>query len=167
MSIDIIAGYDDQLNSQYDVILDRIPGSSYDTSKVSFRHTGSFEVPEQMPNVYQVFFKGRSRTKVGGKDESSKEFSMDFRVDQEWDLQGAFEDWKKLTYDTTNIRKGLENEITTTLYVRFLDGNDVPKKTAKFSQVKLKSYKLSNFDYSQGEPTILTANFIYGRVDWE
>ena len=167
MAIDIISTFDDQLNSQYEIIIQNIPGSSFDTNKVSWRHQGSFEIPEQTPNTYQVFYKGRSRTKIGGKDESSKEFTLEFRIDQDWELEKAFRAWQTLTYDTTQIKKGLEKQIVTKIFVRFLDGDDNVKYTKVFHDVKLKSYKISNFDYSSGEPSTLTANLIYGKITEE
>lgn len=168
MAIDIISTFDDQLNSQYEIVfLSGIPGSNYDVNKVSWRHQGSFEIPVQTPNVYQVYYKGRSRTKIGGKDDSSKEFSLEFRIDQDWELEKAFRAWQTLTYDTTEIKKGLEKEIVTSLAIRFLDGNDKSLYVKKFHDVKLKSYKISNFDYSSGEPATLTATFIYGKITEE
>lgn len=167
MAIDIISTFDDQLNSQYEIVFQSIPGSSYNTNNISWRHQGSFELPEQTPNTYQVFFKGRSRTKIGGKDDSSKEFSLDFRVDQNWELEKAFRAWQNLTYDTTVIKKGLERDIVTKIFVRMLDGNDNVVYTKTLHDVKLKSYKISQFDYSSGEPTTLTGNFIYGKITEE
>lgn len=152
---------DDQLVSQYTVTFpEGIPGGG-DTDAISIRMDTQFDPPEQVMNTYEVFYRGLKVPKTSMLDETSKEFSVEIRVDQQWKIYDDLNAWFKNCYDFETTTALPEAMTRSTILIDAYDGQNNIVKSFKFTGAKPKSLKVGTWDNQSGDPMRLTLVFIF------
>lgn len=165
MSVDaILALGEDQLASQFIFTLVSIPGGG-DTNAVSLRMDQSFDPPEEVVNTYNIKFRGMDIPKTNMTDGTTKEFSVDVRIDQSWQVFKDLHAWKNLVYDPNKGTAQSELATRTTAIVQALDGNGQVVYSFTFKNTKIKSIKAGTFENSSDDPLRVTLSFIYGTCE--
>ena len=152
---------DDQLANQFQLVFpEGIPGGG-DSQAICMRMDQSFDPPEKTIGTYEIIYRGLKIPKTNMLDDTSKELTFDVRVDQNWKVFDAANNWFRNCYDPVNGIALPDSMTRTTLLVQSLDGNNAVKKTFRFKGVKLKALKVQTFDNSSGDPLRMTMSFIY------
>ena len=158
--------YADQMASQYSLVWESIPYSNgYDPGELEIRMDQSFPIPENVHATYDVFFQGLKRTRQAPLDETAKDFTIPFRIDQDWGLYNAFAKWKAGTFDPETGAIGDDKESRTNLYVFFYGPNKEIKKTVIFEGVQLRSLKIADPDHASTDPLRFDAGFNFIRYN--
>ena len=165
ISSDKILGLgDDQLANQYTIIFpDGIGGG--DRKLISLRADQSFDPPEETVNIYDIFYKGYKFTKTGMLQETSKEFTIDIRIDQDWKAYDDMRAWCDMSYNHSNGTAMPEIFARKTVIVQAEDRTQTAVKQIKFKYCKPKSVKIGTFDNSSGDPLRMTVNFIFIEME--
>jgi len=152
---------DDQLANQYIVLFPTgIPGGG-NTDTISLRMDQSFDPPEETVNTYDIIFQGLKITKTGMLTETTKEFTIDIRLDQQWKVFDDLNNWFKKVYDPIKGTALPDIMVRTTVVIQYQDGQNKVVKNMRFTGVKIKSLKVGTADHTSGDPIRLTLGFIY------
>lgn len=158
---------DDQIASQHSIIFPTgIPGGG-NTERLSLRCDLTFDPPEEVVNSYDIFHKGFKFTKTGMLQETTKEFTVEIRLDQQWGVYDDIDKWSKMVYDHTNGTSMPEAMSRSTIIVQAEDRNQDSVKQLIYRQAKPKSIKIGSFDNASGDPLRITVTFIYIKMDTE
>lgn len=152
----------DALLSQFIFSLVSIPGGG-DTNAVSLRMDQTFDPPEESVGQYEINFRGVKIPKTNMTEGTTKEFSVDVRIDQNWQVFKDLHAWKALVYDPNKGTAMSELATRTTAMVQALDGTGAVKYTFTFYNTKIKSIKAGTFDNGSDDPSRATLTFIYGN----
>ena len=152
---------DDQLASQFSIIFPNgIPGGG-DANAISLRCDQTFDPPEDVVNVYEIFRKGFKIPKTGMLQETTKEFTIDIRLDQAWKVYDDMRKWADMSYDHSNGTALPELMARSTVIVQAEDRTQSGVKAISFKYAKPKSVKIQTFDNQSGDPLRITVVFIY------
>jgi len=164
VNVDQILGLgDDQIVSQYMLIFpDGIPGGG-DTKNIALRCDTSFDMPEEAMNTYEIYHKGYKIPKTGMLQDTTKEFTIEVRVDQQWKVYNDLEKWKNLVYDEANGTGMPELTTNATIIVQAEDKSQKPVKQFIFKYAKPRAIKVNSFDHQSGDPLRISVTFIYGQ----
>jgi hypothetical protein len=151
----------DQLLAMWDMSFpDGIPtgGKSDD---VALRVDLGFTIPEQSVGTYELRKKGISITQTNTQTTTTKQFTVEWRIDQDWNTYGDMIKWFNAVYDPIN-GTALPNTATrATILCQMLDTQNVVKKVFRFKNCKPINYTLTALDNASGEPVRCTMTFIY------
>lgn len=166
ISTDQILGLgDDQMANQYQIIFPQgIPGGG-DAETISLRCDQSFDPPEDVVNVYELFRKGFKIPKTGMLQETTKEFTIDIRLDQQWKVYDDIRGWADMSYDHSNGTALPELMARSTVIVQAEDRTQSGVKTITFRYAKPKSVKIQTMANDSGDPLRITVVFIYVVMD--
>jgi hypothetical protein len=152
---------DDQAASQFSLVFPNgIPGGG-DANAISLRADQTFDPPEDTVNVYDVFHKGFKFTKTGMLQETTKEFTIDVRLDQNWKVYDDLRRWADYSYDHSNGTALSDTFARSTVIVQAEDRTQTAVKRISFYKAKPKSIKIGTFDNASGDPIRITITFIY------
>jgi len=152
---------DDQQSSQFSIIFPKgIPGSD-DMIAVSLRCDMQFDPPEDVVNVYEIFHKGYKFPKTGMLQETSKEFQIEIRLDQQWKVYDDLRAWCDLSYDHSEGTAMPETMARATVTIQAEDRNQKAVKKIHFKYAKPKSIKIQTFDNQGSDPLRVLVTFIY------
>jgi len=158
----------DQLANQFEFsIVGGIPGGSEKVSMrdITLRMDKSFEPPKEDVNVVDVWFRGSKVPKTTNVEATDKTFSVSVRVDENWKIYNALKKWKMKVYDP-NKANSLGNMSTCTdTCVNVFNHKGDKVKTFKFINSKLKAIQVETFEHSSDEPTRITLDFIYQKME--
>lgn len=158
---------DDQAASQFSIIFPNgIPGGG-DAETISLRCDQSFDPPENVVNVYEFFHKGYKFPKTGMLQETTKEFTIDIRLDQNWKVYDDIIAWANMSYDHSNGTALPEIMARSTVIVQAEDRNQNSVKKITFKYAKPKSVKIGTFDNQSGDPVRITVIFIFFEMKTE
>jgi hypothetical protein len=168
ISTDVILSLgDDQMVSQFSIIFPNgIPGGG-DANAVSLRCDMQFDPPEDTVNVYEIFHKGFKIPKTGMLQETTKEFSIDIRLDQQWKVYDDIRAWADMSYDHSNGTALPEIMARSTMIIQAEDRTQSGVKKLIFKYAKPKSVKIQTFDNQGGDPLRITVMFIYAVMEVE
>jgi hypothetical protein len=156
---------DDQLANQFSIVFPNgIPGGG-DSNAISLRCDQTFDPPENVINVYELFHKGYKIPKTGMLQETTKEFTIDIRLDQSWKVYDDLQKWVNMSYDHNNGTALPEIMARSTVIVQAEDRNQSAIKKIHFKYAKPKSVKIQTFDNQSGDPLRITVIFIYVQMD--
>jgi len=156
---------DDQISSQWSIIFPSgIPGGG-NANAISLRCDQSFDPPEMSVNTYDIFHKGFKITKTGMLQESTKEFSVDMRLDQQWEVYDDMKRWANMCYDHNNGTALPDVMTRVPIIIQAEDGNQRAVKQLLFKGCKPKSSKIGTFENSNGEPVRITMTFIFIEME--
>lgn len=165
--VDYVEGLaDDQMVDQFGILFPQgIPGGG-NGDLLRLRMDQAFDEPELVAATYEVNFEGIKIPKTGSED-TTKEFTMSFRIDGNWQVYYALRKWHQLVIN--NISGSLQGEADTRTTM-ILNAYGAPNKTIKYSKrfngVKIKSFKVTAWDYNnKAEPSRIEAGFIFINTD--
>lgn len=153
---------DDALTDQFGIIFPNgVPGGG-NSELLRLRMDMSFDEPEKTLASYEVNFEGVKIPKLGS-EETDKTFNLSFRVDNNRKVYKALKDWWYLCFNPMTGAVGPEATTRTTMIlVAYGPPNKSIKYQKEFHGVKLKSFKVTTYDYSnKGEPIRVECSFIY------
>lgn len=162
MSTDVIFGLgNDALVSTFELEFpDGIPsGGSAET--VTLRADMTFQAPEEVVGTYDIFKKGIKITKTNTLTDTAKEFTIEWRVDQDWNTFDDMHNWFKAVYDPITGTAMPDNLMRTTVLCKAMDTQNAVKKVIRFKNAKPKSWQISAFDNQGTDPMRCTMTFIY------
>ena len=152
---------DDATANQWSAIFpEGIPGGG-DTETISLRMDTTFDPPEEAVNTYDIFHKGYKYSKTGTLQETTKEFTLEIRIDQQWKIYKDLRSWADKVYDHHNGTGLPDAQARTTIIIQAEDRQQKGVFRFKFLGVKPKSNKIGTFDNANGEPIRLTMQFVY------
>jgi len=162
MSTDnIISLGNNALTALWDVsFVQGIPTGGNDQN-VTLRCDMSLTLPTESVGTYTVWKKGVKVDYTNTLTETTKEFQIEFRVDQEWETYTDINNWFKAVYDPITGTAMPDALMRTTIEVQAVDTQNVVKKKFRFNGCKPKSVQLTAFDNTNGEPVRCTVDFIY------
>jgi hypothetical protein len=177
MSVLLTSGMD-AFTNLYDVEiwLPTSSGPSMDTSESWSVRALGFNPPELSAEEYQVAYKGVKLTRYSAKISGTREFTLEFRNDSEFNLVKLLNEWKKKVVDPTlegNINFGAfstENTDANEMYGKVVvkayksDTSLVAGTsgvTWTFDQVICTNIGSPAFSRAGAEPTRITAKFMF------
>ena len=167
VSNDLLALSDDQLQTQFSLEFPKgIPGGG-NSDLITLRADTTFSIPELTTGTYSLFKKGVKIEKTNMVQETSKEISLEVRIDQQWEVVDAIYAWQKLCYNFETGTAGSEAVTRTDMYLIPEDTQNKAVKTIKFMGVKLKGFQIGDFDNQGGDPVRITMNMIFLDMDIE
>jgi hypothetical protein len=160
-SDEILSLGDDALANQFSILFPTgIPGGG-DSNIISLRCDQTFDPPEDVVNVYEIFRKGFKIPKTGMLQETTKEFTIDIILDQQWKVYDDIRKWCDMSYDHSNGTALPESMARSSVVIQAEDRVQSAVKTIKFKGAKPKSVKIQTFDNQSGDPLRITVIFIY------
>lgn len=161
MSVDLLYNLgDDALQNLFECIIPSFPGAE-DVPGTQFR-IQNFTIPASGVGEYEIHYKTQMITKPSGKIEQTKEFSFDFRVDRLWRVYAGLKSWKN-TIANTRLGFMAPDELFSfrrPITVITTDPNGTPTSGKwVFEGSWIKTLGDVGFDYTSGEPIMVTATF--------
>ena len=155
---------EDQLATQFIFSLVSIPGGG-NTDAVSMRMNYDFDPPEESVGTYDIMFRGVKLTKTNMTEGTTKEFTIEVRIDQKWQVYKDLHAWKNLVYDPGNGTAQSEAATRTTATVQALNNTGDVMYTFTFLDSKIKSIKAGTFSNSSEDPLTTTLTFVYRKME--
>ena len=135
--------------------------SGGDHNAVALRVDLTFTIPEQSVGTYDIRKKGMLIPQTNTQTTTTKTFTVEWRVDQDWNTFKDMKKWIDAVYDPIN-GTALPNAATrATVQLQMVDPQNVVKQTVRFKNAKPTNFSLSALDYAAGEPLRCTVTFIY------
>jgi len=164
---EILSLSDDAMTSQFQIQFPNgIPGSG-SGENVALRMDQALDPPEESVGEYEFFYKGLKIVRPNMQDESDKHVLITVRIDQQWAVFEALKNWKRLVHDPINGTRLPTASVSTTMLVQALDGGGDIVQTATFTNVVLKSFKVTSWEHAGADPQRVELNLIWGTMDWE
>ncbi len=168
MSInDVINLSDDQMASQFQIQFPNgIPGGG-SGDDIALRMDTSLDIPDETVGEYTFYYKGMKVVRPNMIEESPKELLLTVRIDQQWGIFEDIKNWKRLVHDPINGTRLPTASVSTTLLFQALDGSGNVVQTTTFTNVVIKSFKVTSFENEGGDPSRVEMNLLFGTADWE
>lgn len=164
---EILALSDDQMSSQFQIQFPNgIPGSG-SGDNVALRMDQTIDIPDESVSEYTFYHKGMLIVRPNMQDETDKHLLLSVRIDQQWDVFEAIKSWKRLVHDPINGTRLPLASVSTTLLVQALDSSNNVVQTTTFTNVIIKSFKVTAFEHAGTDPSRVELNLIFGTIDWE
>ena len=156
----------DQLQTQYNLVFpEGIPGGG-NADLITLRADTSFTPPERTVGSYDVYHKGVKITRTNMVQDMTKEFTVEIRLDQQWEVWDSLNSWMKMIYDFETGTALGEIPVRTIMMLQALDVQNNVTKTFSFLGVKIKSIGFSNgFDNQGTDPVRLSVIFVFDDMD--
>jgi len=164
---------DDVIKSQYAFILtggipiDRQGTRIYAglTEILTFRQQGSVSLPERKVGTYSIEYQGLSIKKVAPKDENSKEFSVQIRLDADGIVYAALDSWYRAIFNEWDGSIGRMKDLVTIADLFIFRLNKQPALHFRFYDVLLYGLGGGEVDHGAAEPMVAEASFVYTYFD--
>lgn len=158
-----VGAVDDQMSNQYEVIFLGIPVLNFEELKL--RMDRSFDIPERSVTKVDINYQGVKIPKLVAQEETDKSLTLSFRLDENWMVYNTLNIWfGKTNHPKTGAMKKTDDR-TTTLVFRTFKKNDETSRTIVFKYVQIQSIKLTEFDYTSGDPIRVECKFIYAYIE--
>lgn len=168
MSVSKILGLgDDALASKYYITFPNGLPTGGDTDSISLRLDQSFDFPEIGSGEYEIAWKGMKVKKTNGTDATDKTFTVQVRVDQQWKVMDDLYALAKASYDPNTGTYLPDSATRFPIAIRFVDGQDVVKKTWTFQYAKLKNFTIQSVEPTSEDPLRVQLTFIYASHKYE
>jgi len=157
---------DDAMSNMFGILFpEGIPGGG-NAELLRLRMDQAFDEPERIVGKYEVNWEGIRIPKTGS-EETTKEFTLAFRVDINYDVHRAIKNWWNLVLNPDTGAMGLEADTRVSM---IHNAYGPPNKTIKYSKryngVKIASYKPTTWDpNATAEPSRVECGFIYASID--
>ncbi len=166
MSVETVLNLgDDAFANKFLFVLPEGLPAGGDSDSVSLRMDQSFDPPEEMVGTYELKMRGATVIKTNANEQTSKELTVDIRVDREWKV---FKDLRNTFLMTYDAKKGTALSDLATRFkfaIHALDGEENIITTFMFNFGKIKGLKASTFDNGSDDPVRVTVSLIYGSMD--
>jgi hypothetical protein len=168
MSTDVIFGLgNDALTNMFDISFPEGFPTGGDADEIALRCDMQFSVPEQRVNVYSIFKKGIKVDKTGTLTETTKEFTTEFAVDQDWNSVQAVIDYCNSVYDPITGTALPDSLTRTTVLCQPVDTQNAVKKVIRFKNAKPVAWSLTPFDNNASDPLRCTISWTYIDLKFE
>ena len=168
MSVSKILGLgDDALAAKYFLVFPNGLPTGGDTDSIALRIDQSFSFPEIIVGTYDVSWKGMKVTKTNGTDQTTKEFTVQCRIDQQWKVMDDLYALAKASYDGNTGTYLPDSATRFPIAIRFVDGQDVVKKTMTFQYAKLKGFQIQDVEPTSEDALRVQLSFIYASHKYE
>lgn len=156
---------DDQMANQFEVLfVSAIPGGG-DSNLLKLRMDRSFDIPERTMATYEIEYQGVKIPKLASKEDTDKTFTLNFRLDGNWAVYDALNNWFKTGFNEDNGSSANESQTRISMIFNAYGVGRSLKYTMTFNYVRIKSIKLEAFDMTSSEPSRCECSFIYATVD--
>jgi len=156
---------DDQMANQFEVVfIGALPGGG-DTNLLKLRMDRAFDIPERSMATYDVEYQGIKIPKLSSKEETDKTFTLNFRLDNNWLIYKALNNWFKNGLNENTGAGGTEASNRISMIFNAYGTGRTVKYTMTFNSVRIKTIKLESFDMTSSEPSRCECSFIYASVD--
>lgn len=158
----------DQIRSQYRILFPTgIPGGyPVDPMSLTLRQDMNFPWPTREVSTYDVFYQGVKITKTGVLDNTDKKFTLEFRLDENWQIFNTFQAWYKKVFDEQEGLADNEAATRTKLIVQMLGANHQVTKQVTYNGIKIYSLGQDEPEHTSGDPMRVKVGFIYYWADF-
>lgn len=168
MSTDAIMGLgDDQLQSMWQVVFPEGFPTGGNTDAIGLRCDLTFQIPEEIVGTYDIHKNGIVITKTGAVTTTQKQFTLEWRISQDWDVVDSIEKWFKAVYDPITGTALPDSMTRANVVCQAMDPQHNVIKVIRFKGAKPISITFTNFDNSSAEPMRVTVQFIYIDLKFE
>ena len=166
MPIDTVAQLnDDQQNTQYEIRFPNgIPFSTLTPEEINLftlRSDESFDPPEKSVGTYSIMFRGRKIEKTNLTEESAKEYTISFRLDQQWLIHDSLQDWLDQIQNNTTGGEQIDLSTRTDIDINVFNMNDVHIRTHRYRYSKIRALKISTFEHQGDTAMRVECTFIF------
>ena len=157
---------DDAMSNMFGILFpEGIPGGG-NAELLRLRMDQAFDEPERAVGKYDINFEGIRIPKTGS-EETTKEFSLQFRIDGNYNVHRAIKNWWNLVLNPDTGAMGLESETRCSMIINhYGPPNKTIKYSKRFNGVKITNYKPSSHDPNDAAtPSRVECQFIYASVD--
>ena len=152
---------DDAMSNQFDILFtDGIPGGG-DGNLLRLRMDKQLDIPERSVEEYTIQYQGIKIPKTSLQEETAKEFVLNFRLDGNWQVYRALNNWYKLVFNESNGSGGTEASTRVSMIFNSYGAQKQLIFSMRLNGVKIKKIKLETFDMGSAEPARVEATFIY------
>lgn len=160
----------DQISSQFIIKfpqtsffsgLPNMPAGFSAREVLSLRMDQSFDPPGREMGQYDIYFQGLKVSKSSPVDQSGKEFSLSFRLDENWILYQSLNAWYRYCFDDIRGVSAPDKTTRTIMYLDTYGVSENPVYRIEYHGVRIKSLKLGSFDPSSGEPVRVESGFTF------
>ena len=159
----------DQIGSQFIIrftdsaFFKALPGipPAFDPKALSLRMDQAWDPPQRTLGTYEIYFQGLKVTKTSIVDQTDKQFQLQFRLDENWNIYQALNAWYRAAFDDIQGTAAPEKTTRTVMDVEYYGGQEAPVFTQRFQGVKILSVKPGSYDPSSGEPARVDAGFSF------
>lgn len=156
---------DDALSNQWMCIfIDGIPGGG-NTEAIAMRMDQSFDPPQKTIATYDIDFRGSKIRKTSKKEDTTKEFTIAIRIDQQWTVYDALSKWVKMVYDPARNNAVSDALCRKNITIQNIDGSNNVMKSFKYTYCKPFQLKVTTMDQTSGDPLRVEVTFMYGDED--
>jgi hypothetical protein len=168
---------EDAFTNLFEMVFTKVPSlvtapTGFDIQKEKLRIT-NFTVPGSGWESYEIPYITESITRVGSKVEITKEFSIDIRVDRNYNIYKFFWNWKNAVLNSYTGAMGVDNQfndgLRTSISIWAIQpgpgGTPVPGVKWKFEGVICKNVPDIDFDYDNSDPLSISIDFEFLRMD--
>lgn len=152
---------DDTLANQFNILFpEGIPGGG-DGRLLTLRMDKALDIPERSVEEYNIQYQGIKVPKTSLQEETTKEITLNFRLDGNWQVYRALNNWYKLVFNESNGSGGSEASTRVPMLFNSFGAQKQLIFSMRFNGVKIKKIKLETFDMSSAEPARVEAVLIY------
>lgn len=152
---------DDQMANQYNIIFPAgIPGGG-DGNLLTLRMDKQIDIPERAVEEYMIEYQGIKVPKTSLKEETTKEITLNFRLDGNWQVYRALNNWFKLVFNESNGSGGSEADTRVPILFNTYGSNKQLTYSMRLNGCKIKKIKTETFDMGSADPARVEAVFIY------
>jgi hypothetical protein len=158
---------DDALAAKYFLVFPNGLPTGGDAESIALRMDQSFDFPEITVGEYEIGWKGMKVKKTNGTDQTDKTFTVQVRLDAQWKVMDDLYALAKASYDGNTGTYLPDSATRFPVAVRFVDGQDVVKKTWTFQYAKLKGFQIQSVEPVSEDPLRVQLTFIYASHKYE
>lgn len=165
---EILNAGDDQIASQYELVIPGgIPLGDISIPKLRLRMDQTFDPPGLDLETYEVWFRGKKVVRPSYKENSPKEFTINFRIDDNWLVYDSLKAW----YDAIQqsgvslFEDSVETAIDILLYSYTLNPIKAINHIFKYKNSIIKTLKKSELSHQSGEPLRVEAGFVFSSFE--
>jgi len=155
--------------AQYEVVfIEGIPfGTNMDGNQLKLMQRREFTIPQRDVDVTEWSYRGLKITDIIGVDATTKEFELEFVIDQSWGIYKDFSAWRTAIYDDKTGTIGDRDATSTTILINALGADDAIYHTWKFKSVRAKTIDIDPFSHEGNEYMHVRITCIYDFYDEE
>lgn len=158
---------DDALAAKYFLVFPNGLPTGGDSDSIALRMDQSFDFPEIIVGEYEVAWKGMKVKKTNGTDQTDKLLQVQVRLDAQWKVMDDIYALAKASYDGNTGTYLPDSATRFPIAIRFVDGQDVVKKTWTFQHAKLKGFTIQSVDPVSEDPLRVQLTFIFASYKYE
>ena len=159
----VTALQDDQMSNMFQVLFpEGVPGGGEGLT-LALRMDQQFDIPNRTLTQYNVEYQGIVIPKTAAKEETTKNFTLSFRLDQNWLVHKFLNDWFELNFNERESTYKSEADTRVPMLFQALGPDRAVKKQIKYENCKLFDLKPTTMDHTSGDPVRIEGQFLYSN----